>query len=130
MKYAVGRSHQWIRVVCAVGLLAGLVALLVSVPVMSAIAAPPVTYYVDAVNGSNSNDGTSTAEPFKTITKALSYSNAGGTVMIKPGVYDEANGETFPLVLVRRVADKHGRHRDHHHRRRRLLQATRVRVRR
>ncbi len=98
MKYAVGRSHQWIRVVCAVGLLAGLVALLVSVPVMSAIAAPPVTYYVDAVNGSNSNDGTSTAEPFKTITKALSYSNAGGTVMIMPGVYDVANGETFPLV--------------------------------
>ncbi len=69
---------------------------MVSVPVMSA-GAVGTTYWVDAVHGSDSNDGTSTAAPFKTITKALSQSSPDGTVMIKPGLYDVANGETFPL---------------------------------
>jgi len=69
---------------------------MVSAPVMSA-GAVGTTYWVDAVNGNDANPG-SEAEPFKTITEALSYSNAGGTVMIRPGVYDQANGETLPLV--------------------------------
>ena len=58
-------------------MLAGLVGLMVSVPVMSAGAAG-TTYWVDAVHGSDTNPGTE-AEPFKTITKALSWQLARAT---------------------------------------------------
>ncbi len=62
--------------------------------------APPVvhqTWWV-AETGSDSNDGTSTAEPFRTITHALSVAAAGDTVMIGPSTYSASTGETLPLA--------------------------------
>lgn len=51
------------------------------------------TYYV-AVNGNDSNAGTSSA-PFRTIQKALNVVNAGDTIEIKAGTYKER------LILTR-----------------------------
>jgi hypothetical protein len=52
--------------------------------------------YVDAINGNDSNPGTSAA-PYKTITFAL-HTDAQ-TVFVKPGTYDVANGESFPFIV-------------------------------
>ncbi|MFZ5981496.1 MAG: DUF1565 domain-containing protein [Candidatus Zixiibacteriota bacterium] len=63
------------------------------------IEVPEVTsYYVDAENGSNDNDGTQTA-PFKTITRGLQEVKAGDTVIVEPGLYDNTLGETFPIDI-------------------------------
>ncbi len=56
------------------------------------------TYYVDAVNGSDLNDGTE-ALPYKTISYALSVSGENSVIQVLPGTYDQANGEVFPLEL-------------------------------
>ena len=57
------------------------------------IAVPPSTtgntYYVDGTGGSDSNAGTSSGAPFKTIAKALTKIAAGDTVLIKKGLYRE-----------------------------------------
>ncbi len=45
-------------------------------------------YYVDAVNGSDSNAGTAVA-PFKTIQAAASAISAGETIIVGPGIYNE-----------------------------------------
>ena len=81
-----------------------LVSLIVSmVPLASVFAvAPrvavstPTTYWVDD-DGSDDNLGTE-AEPFKTIKHAFDVAGNADTVMVKPGTYDAANGETFPLM--------------------------------
>jgi parallel beta-helix repeat protein len=54
--------------------------------------------YVDAVNGNDLGPGTSN-EPFKTITHALSADGSDKTIKVRPGTYDAALGEVFPLVL-------------------------------
>lgn len=58
-------------------------------------------WYVDAVNGSVANPGTSPAAPWRTITHALAVIAplpAGPHVVwVAPGVYDPALGEAFPL---------------------------------
>jgi hypothetical protein len=66
--------------------------------------APVVTanYYVDAVSGSDGNAG-GQAQPFKTITKALSVAQSNQVIQVLPGLYDAANGEIFPLVIPNRV---------------------------
>ena len=46
------------------------------------------TYYVDALNGNNSNPGTE-AEPWLTIQNATDTMVAGDTVYIKEGIYEE-----------------------------------------
>jgi hypothetical protein len=51
---------------------------------------------VDAGNGNDSSPG-SAAAPFKTLTKALSVAVSGQQVNVRPGTYDAANGESFPL---------------------------------
>lgn len=55
-------------------------------------------WYVDAVAGSDGNDG-SLGAPFRTITHGLSVAVAGQTVHVQPGTYAAATGETFPLVV-------------------------------
>ena len=54
---------------------------------VSATTAQP-NYYVDGLNGLDTNAGTSGA-PWKTIGKAASTLTAGQTVLIRPGVYTE-----------------------------------------
>jgi hypothetical protein len=53
-------------------------------------------YFVNASTGNDSNPGTS-ASPFKTITRALSFAVGRDTVFVKPGTYSA--GETFPLQV-------------------------------
>ena len=43
-------------------------------------------------NGSRSN-------PYHTITRALEVASSGCTIRVLPGLYNEANGEEFPLVM-------------------------------
>jgi len=50
-----------------------------------------------AASGNDSNPGTSSAAPFRTITHALSVASAGDAIMIGPSVYSTATGETLPL---------------------------------
>ena len=58
-------------------------------------------WYVDAVNGSNANSGTSPAAAWKTITWAVAHSPQSGAqfVHVAPGLYDVALGESFPIVM-------------------------------
>lgn len=60
-------------------------------------------FFVNAVTGSDANSGIKAA-PFKTITKALSLADSGNVVTVRPGRYDEANGEVFPLLVPDWVA--------------------------
>ncbi len=78
-----------------------LMTLLVLTVAMTPMAAPSataviLTYWVDD-DGSDANPGTE-ALPFKTITHAFDVAGFSDTIMVKPGIYDTANGETFPLA--------------------------------
>ena len=61
---------------------------------------PPraTVYYVDSAAGDDANEGSSD-DPFKTITHALDFVIDGDTVRVRPGTYDEASGERFPLIM-------------------------------
>ena len=60
-------------------------------------------YYVDAVNGSNSNSGTSWSDAWKTITYALTQATGSsadpGIIHIAAGTYNQSLGESFPLNM-------------------------------
>jgi hypothetical protein len=54
------------------------------------------------VSASLGDDATGTGcitAPFKTITHAMEIADSGMTILAAPGVYDQANGEVFPLRL-------------------------------
>lgn len=56
-------------------------------------------WYVDAVNGSNSNDGASPATAWLTISHAVAQVPAGSErILIAPGTYRAALGEVFPIA--------------------------------
>lgn len=57
----------------------------------------PVEYWVDPVDGEDSNPGTE-GEPFKTITHAITVAGGADTIMLLSGTYGTASGETFPLL--------------------------------
>ena len=56
------------------------------------------TLFVNPSTGNDTYDG-SAAKPFKTIRQALSASSSGTTIQLATGMYDAANGETFPIVI-------------------------------
>jgi hypothetical protein len=65
--------------------------------------------FVDAQFGSDTSTYPSAgcpARPFKTITYALTQAPTTQpiTIIVNPGVYDTANGETFPLNMKRNVS--------------------------
>ncbi|MGG1514444.1 sugar-binding protein [Paenibacillus oryzisoli] len=64
----------------------------------------PVVYYVSP-SGLDTNDGKSTATPFKTITKAVSVTNPGDTVNLMPGTYSPTN-DVGDFVLINRSGAK------------------------
>lgn len=64
--------------------------------------AVPQVLYVDAVTGSDANPGSSSA-PFKTITHALLVVQPGKEIRVRPGEYDAANGEVFPMIVPQYV---------------------------
>ena len=55
---------------------------------------PAANYYVDGVNGSDDNFGTTTQTAWKTIGKAAGILTAGQTVVVLPGTYAEAVNNT------------------------------------
>ncbi len=91
------RARPWSRRASAL-----LVLMVLTVAMVPLGAAPlsatidPITYWVDD-DGDNANPGTE-AEPFATITYALTQAGSADTVMVKPGTYSEAKGEAFPLL--------------------------------
>ncbi len=60
--------------------------------------APSTPLYVDAQRGNDSAQGDRTT-PFKTLTRALQQATQGSTVQLSPGVYSQASGEVFPLMI-------------------------------
>ncbi|QDV09519.1 hypothetical protein Poly30_50770 [Planctomycetes bacterium Poly30] len=68
--------------------------------------------WVDAVHGSDSNDGLTLATAFKTLTKAMEGSDQPPNrhVNVRPGIYDGSNGESFPIEIgtYRRVFGSNG----------------------
>ena len=67
----------------------------------------PNTWWVDAANGSDSNDGKTEANAFKTIQNVFdSYllGNYADTIRVKPGTYDFSRGyisnANKPFVMV------------------------------
>ncbi|MBN2057472.1 MAG: DUF1565 domain-containing protein [Candidatus Saganbacteria bacterium] len=56
-------------------------------------------FYVDAINGSNSNTGSIESDAWKTITYALSTTETDNIILCSAGTYDASNGETFPLNI-------------------------------
>ncbi len=66
---------------------------------------PPTTYHVDAVHGSDANDGLSEFTPFATITKGIETASDGDTVLVWPGVYTEEVRFRKKAVTVRSAAD-------------------------
>jgi len=73
---------------------------------MISITATATDWYVDAVNGSDNNGGTSLEDAWKTLKHATSQTNYTGTeeepciMHVAPGIYSpSANGETFPLAF-------------------------------
>jgi parallel beta-helix repeat protein len=67
----------------------------------SAVSASAISLeiFVDAVNGNDATGDGSAARPFQTIGRGLEAGSAGLTVIVRPGTYDQALGETFPLRL-------------------------------
>ena len=71
-------------------------------PVVLSLSARAGDWYVDALNGSNANNGLTPGSAWKTITHALGTiptAPASHTLHIAPGTYGPALGESFPLVM-------------------------------
>ena len=62
------------------------------------------TIFVDAEAGDDGTGSGSVNLPVKSITRGLAIAEAGMTVLVRPGVYDQANGEVFELELPAGVA--------------------------
>jgi parallel beta-helix repeat protein len=58
--------------------------------------------YVNPESGNDSQSGEKTS-PFKTITHALKIATAGTKIQLATGTYNEATGETFPLVIEKEI---------------------------
>lgn len=77
---------------------------LLTLGLVIALPAAASDWYVDAVNGSNANGGTSWPDAWQTISHANSQvpSHTGGVIFIAAGLYDLALGESFPLYATGR----------------------------
>ena len=68
-------------------------------------------WYVDALNGSDSNGGTSWEDAWKTLTYATTATEGESPCVnhIGPGAYSPStNGETFPIVFQRGTGELRG----------------------
>jgi hypothetical protein len=55
--------------------------------------------YVNATTGHDTNGVGGRNKPYKSITKGLTTAGAGDHVIAAAGVYDDGNGETFPITV-------------------------------
>lgn len=62
-------------------------------------AGDPTGIYVSANNGSDVTGSGKSNDPFKSITVGVATARSSSTVYVSSGVYDETNGEVFPIVL-------------------------------
>jgi hypothetical protein len=62
------------------------------------------TIYVNAAEGNDETGDGAIAKPVKSITHGLALADSGKTVLVAPGIYDNANGEVFPLHVPKAVA--------------------------
>jgi len=66
---------------------------------------PAVTeIYVDAVNGDDASGSGTASSPYRTIGMGLRSSSPGMSVILRPGLYNAALGESFPIRLKENVA--------------------------
>jgi hypothetical protein len=68
---------------------------------------PPTKLWVSMLRGSDATGTGTSANPWATITKALSMANPGSghaVIMVMPGVYDEFSGETLPFEMKANVS--------------------------
>jgi hypothetical protein len=84
------RSRLWTRPL-VIGALLALLALLAGCAGPAAV----VDFYVNPATGDDANEGT-VAEPYRTLTHALSVAAAGHTIHLAAGTYDAASGEVWP----------------------------------
>ncbi len=63
------------------------------------VTAYPDIYVANAPLGSDSNNGTNAATPFKTVTRALATASDGTRIHVAAGTYSTNASETFPLTL-------------------------------
>jgi len=81
-----------------------IITLIVTLPPISGQAPPTHTWWVDSDRGSDTRGTGTDAQPFKTITHALSRASGGDTVKVRAASpYDSANGERFPILMKRNV---------------------------
>lgn len=67
---------------------------------LDAIAVPrPVTYYVDAADGNDNNDGLTPETAFATIQRGIDETLDGDTVLVYPGLYLDPNLLEDPYLL-------------------------------
>ena len=56
-------------------------------------------FYVDVVNGDNTNSGSSAAQAWKNISYGAGFLGGNDTLHIAPGLYSVAAGESFPIPI-------------------------------
>jgi len=77
-------------------------ALVLITPMCLALPTRASDWYVDALNGSDANNGTTQATAWKTLTHALATiptALVAHTVHVAPGTYNAALGESYPLEM-------------------------------
>lgn len=62
-----------------------------------------IIWYVDAVFGSDSSGDGTPEFPFRTITHAIAHARKNDLILVAPGTYSTAIGESFPLRIPENV---------------------------
>ena len=75
---------------------------------VTAALSPATTYYVDALDGDDDNDGLSPEMAFATIQKGVDAAQNGNTVLVYPAVYNEAINFDGKAITVQGVATAAG----------------------